>query len=45
MSVLGLTIFVFFVDLGKSRREQDRFLEEERLEILAMADDARQKVL
>jgi len=40
-----LGIIVFFVDLGKSRKEQDRYVEEERLERLAMADDLEQKIM
>ena len=43
LSVLSLGIIVFFVDLKRSQREQDRFLEEERLEKLAMAEGLRQK--
>lgn len=29
-SILGFLIMVVFVDVGKSRREQERYLEEER---------------
>ena len=43
LSIFGLTVIVFFVDLEKSRREQHRFLQDERLEIQHMADDLTQK--
>ena len=43
LSLVGLVIIVFFVDLDRSRREQERFLEDERLEIETMADNLLQK--